>query len=233
MSPRSPISVFPRLLSVVGLCIGAASCEKPSRIEVTASRKVFTDEGIPKMGSTTAQRYAANLAQSLLIWTTPEGWNFLPATEFRQINFDFGPKREGECYLTLLPVSSGGGMLENLNRWRKQMSLEALTQEQADALPTKQIFGRPVPMLDISGTYVAGSGPMMQAGAPRPDYRLMGLIFEAPGTLFTIKLTGPAALVAENLSKFDQFCNSLAPAPQHLPEDSPPAAKPMVKSPPQ
>jgi len=181
-------------------------------VEVLQSRAPFKDEPAPKLGLTTAQRYAANDAQSMLRWSTPAGWNFLPATEFRHLNFTFGPNREGEAYLTLLPVNGGGGMLENLNRWRKQMAQPPLDEAAVEALPKKPVFGRPVPFLDITGTFTGGSGPMMAAAEPKPDYRMMGAIFEAPGFLFTLKMTGPAALVAKEAANFDAFCQSLGVA---------------------
>jgi hypothetical protein len=205
-------SPFLPALALSGAVLLLASCSRQERVEVVQSRAPFKDEPTPKLGLSTAQRYAANDAQSMLRWTAPEGWNFLPATEFRHINFDFGPGREGEVYLTLLPVAGGGGVLENFNRWRKQMDQPPLTEEELAALPAKPIFGRPAPFLDLTGTFSGGSGPMMAPSAPKPGYRMLGAIFEAPGFLFTLKMTGPEALVAANAAKFDAFCQSLGVA---------------------
>ncbi len=199
-------------LACAGLALLLSSCGRKERVEVVQSRAAFKDEAAPKLGLSTAQRYAANDAQSMLRWTTPAGWNYLSATEFRHINFDFGPNREGECYLTLLPVTAGGGVLENLNRWRKQMDQPPLAEADLAGLPVKTIFGRPTPFLDITGTFTGGSGPMMTASAAKPGYRMLGAIFEAPGFLFSIKLTGPEALVAANAAKFDEFLQSIGVA---------------------
>jgi hypothetical protein len=200
------------VLILPGTVLLLAGCGRKDRVEVLDSRAPFTKEPAPKLGLTTAQRYAANDAQSMLRWTTPEGWNFLPATEFRHLNFDFGPSRAGEAYLTLLPVNGGGGVLDNLNRWRQQMDQPPLTESELAALPTKTVFGRPVPCLDITGTFTGGSGPMMAASTPQPGYRMLGAIFEAPGFLFTLKLTGPEALVAAHAARFDAFAQSLGVA---------------------
>jgi hypothetical protein len=198
--------------TLIGSILLLASCSRQDRVEVLQTRALFKGEAEPKLGLSTAQRYAANDAQSMLRWTTPEGWNFLPATEFRHINFDFGPNREGEAYLTLLPIQRGGGALENINRWRKQMEQPPLDQAGLDALPAKPIFGRPAPFLDITGTFTGGSGPMMAASEPKPGYRMLGTIFEAPGFLFTLKLTGPEALVTAHAARFDAFAGSLGVA---------------------
>ena len=209
--PAFSLRLFSGLV-LTGAALLLSACGRQDRVEVVQSRAPFKNEPAPKLGLTTAQRYAANDAQTMLRWTTPDGWNFLPATEFRHLNFDFGPNREGEVYLTLLPVSAGGGVLDNFNRWRKQMDQPALMEADLAGLPTKSIFGRPVPCLDITGTFTGGSGPMMAPGQPKPGYRMLGAIFEAPGFLFTLKMTGPEALVAANVTKFDAFCQSLGVA---------------------
>ena len=209
--PVFSASFFPPLVLSAGLLL-LVSCGRQDRVGVVQSREPFKNEPEPKLGLSTAQRYAANDAQSMLRWTAPEGWNFLPATEFRHVNFDFGPAREGEMYLTLLPITGGGGMLENMNRWRQQMGQPPLTESDLATLPTKTIFGRPIPALDIAGTFTGGSGPQMAPALPKPGYRMLGAIFEAPGFLFTLKMTGPEALVAANAAKFDAFCQSLGVA---------------------
>lgn len=206
------LSSFSNLLIFGGIVLMLAGCGRKDRVEVKSSRAPFSNEPAPRLGLSMAQRYAANDAQSMLRWTTPAGWNFLPATEFRHLNFDFGPNREGEVYLTLLPVTSGGGVLDNFNRWRKQMDQPPLTEAELAALPRKAIFGRPVPFLDISGSFSGGSGPMMAPSPPKPGYRMLGTIFEAPGFLFTLKMTGPAALVETQAANFDAFALSLGVA---------------------
>ena len=205
-------NLFLPALTLAGTVLLLTSCGRTDRVEVVQSRAPFKNEPAPNLGLSTAQRYAANDAQSMLRWTAPEGWNFLPATEFRHVNFDFGPNREGEVYLTLLPISGGGGVLENLNRWRKQMDQPPLAESDLTTLPTKTIFGRPIPSLDLAGTFTGGSGPMMAPSAPKPGYRMLGAIFEAPGFLFTLKMTGPETLVAAHAAKFDAFCASLGVA---------------------
>lgn len=190
-----------------------SSCDGPQRIEVKESRRPFEGEPPPKVGLTAQQRYAENEAQQMLTWRIPEGWIPLSATQFRHINFAFGPSREGECYLTLLSVSRNGGVLENLNRWLAQMGKPPITREQMDALPRRTLLGKEVPFLDVTGTYSGASGPMMEAAVPREGWRMLGVILEAPGFLFTVKLTGPEAIVREEVARFDEFCRSIAPAP--------------------
>jgi len=171
-------------------------------------REPFRDESEPRGPLSDQQRFAENMAQQILSWRTPDGWSMVRATEFRNINFTFGPNREGECYLSLISAE-GGGLLENFNRWRKQMGLPDFTADDLAKLPVKKILLREAPTLDLTGTYDPG---MMAGGTgPKPDWRMVGTIFEAPGALFTIKMTGPKDLVAQNLAAYDAFLSSLGP----------------------
>ena len=208
--PLSPL--IQRLSLLVPVLI--SSCRPPDRVEVEQSRTAFRGEVEPGLGMADQQRFAENTAQQLLRWATPAGWRHVAATEFRNINFKFGPKQEGECYLSLIS-GSAGSVLDNFNRWRKQMAQPDMSAEDMTLLPTKMVLQRPAPTLDLTGTYTSASGPMMQTALPpKNDWRLVGSIFEAPGALFTIKMSGPKDLVAENLAAYDAFLTSLAPAMQ-------------------
>jgi hypothetical protein len=138
-------------------------------------------------------------------WSKPSGWKELPATQFRKVNFSFGPNGEGECYLS---SSSGGGVVENLNRWRAQMGQPELTAEQVTELPVKTLFGAPGRFIDISGTFTGAGG-----AEPKSDYRLLGVVYSEGNTTVTVKMTGPAPLVEAEKGNFDTFCASLRLAP--------------------
>lgn len=207
------MTMFPHALwRFLPAALVLASCSPTNRVEVVKSRAPFRDEPEPPVSLTDQQRFAENMAQQLLTWKTPDGWRFIAATEFRHINFVFGPSGEGECYLSLIS-GAGAGVLDNFNRWRKQIGHPDMTQADVDALPVKTVLQRPAPTIDLTGTYSAGSGPAMQTtGQPKSGWRLVGTIFEAPGALFTIKMTGPKDLLAQNLKAYDAFLSSLAPA---------------------
>ena len=199
------------LWRLLPLAVALTACRPPDRVAVTKSRAAFRDEPEPAAGLSDQQRFAENEVQQMLSWKTPEGWRLVAATEFRHINFTFGPAGEGECYLSLIS-GAGAGVLDNFNRWRKQMGQAPMSEEEMARLPSKTILGRPVPTIDVSGTFTAGSGPFMQSGgAPKENWRMVGSIFEAPGALFTIKMTGPADLVGQQLASYDAFLGSIAP----------------------
>lgn len=139
-----------------------------------------------------------------LVFTTPEGWTDKGASMMRDINFSFGEKGEGECYVARLP-GAGGGLLANVNRWRSQMGAEALTEEQVAALPVKPLFGQAAKFVTVDGTYSPGMGTTDTFA----NYRLMGLILASDAGAVFVKMTGPKELVTKNEAAFDQFTQSI------------------------
>ena len=75
-----------------------------------------------------------------IAWTTPAGWTELPPTAMRTANFHPGGDPHADCYLTLLN-GDGGGLGANVNRWRAQLSLPALSPSEIDALPRRTFVG--------------------------------------------------------------------------------------------
>lgn len=139
-----------------------------------------------------------------LVYETPEGWTEHPGAPMRDINFTFGEKGEGECYVARLP-GAGGGLAANVNRWRAQMGAAPLSDEEVAALPTRSLFGQPARFVAVNGSFSPGMG----SSETFPDYRLVGLILSAEAGAVFVKMTGPQELVEQNGAAFDQFVSSL------------------------
>jgi Xaa-Pro aminopeptidase len=78
----------------------------------------------------------------------------------------------------------------------------------------KTVHGLKVHTVDISGTYLASGGPMMQSQAKKPGYRLLGAIVEGPQGNVFFKCTGPAATIAKAQADFDSLVGSVGKAPR-------------------
>lgn len=190
------------LLAASGLI---SSCRPADRVEITESRPRHTTENEPRLDVPLSGSLPSAEAYR---WVLPPGWSEKPATQFRQANFVFGPSGEGECYVSL----SQGSELENINRWRQQMAQAALTEEEVAALPRKSIFGRSATFIDLTGTYTGAGG-----AAPLADTRLLGLVRAEGDVTITVKMTGPAALIAGQPANFDAFVASLQITPSYNP----------------
>ncbi|MCC6144599.1 MAG: hypothetical protein IT368_12400, partial [Candidatus Hydrogenedentes bacterium] len=152
----------------------------------------------PEAGSATP----ASIAPSAYDWDTPDGWTEQPGTPLRQANFTAGENNQIEIYMTVLP-GAGGGITANINRWRKQMGQDELTEEAVAALPALQVLGSEGRYVDIEGTYT-GMGE-----EKHENYRMAGALLEQNGKAIFLKMVGPADAVAAQEAAFKQFAQSL------------------------
>lgn len=159
-----------------------------------------------------------------LDWKVPPGWKQVAPTDMRPVNLVVPP--DGQCYVTTLP-GRAGGVQDNLNRWRKQMSLPPATREELAALPQRTVLGVRGIEVVLDGTFT-GMG-----GAPRAGSRLRGVIATFQGHTVFVKFIGSQATVEQAGAAFEAFCGSLRPKAQRGRAPHPPAggAKPPVGPP--
>jgi len=142
-------------------------------------------------------------AESDLGWTVPEGWQELAPTSMRRANFRVAGSPDAECYLTFLP-GGAGGVEANVNRWRGQIGLPAFSPEEIGQLPLRKLVGGDAVFVDMTGDY-RGMG-----SDAKPDYRMVGLILEAPSATLFLKMTGPAAVIDGEIEHFHELAGSFA-----------------------
>lgn len=135
-------------------------------------------------------------------WAAPTGWRAMESTPMRLANFAVEGAPGVECYLSVLP-GAAGGMLDNLNRWRTQMALPPLTDDDVAGLPTVAMLGVDAPVLECFGEFTPMQGPAQQ------DAGLIGALAVLPEHTVFVKLTGPADAVRSQRSNFLAFCRSL------------------------
>ena len=134
----------------------------------------------------------------------PDGWVERAPTSMRVINYAVGAV---ECYVTPL-LGGPSAIAENVNRWRGQVGLGALSRDDVAALPRRTVLGREAALLEVEGDFT-GMG-----GSARAGYKLVGLVCELDGrSALSIKMVGPATEVDAQLSHFFAFAKSLRAAP--------------------
>ncbi len=204
---------------------GVASCKRlTERMEVTEAREISSFEPPARADIPSATRFfddqppAQEQGQSRipLAWDTPAGWQEVPSGSaspmagMRLINLSFGPNGEGECYLSAMP-GAAGGLAANVNRWRAQMGLAAMTEEELAKLPIKKFLGRDATFVSFDGDFKG-----MGAESAKTGYRLVGLVQPAPEFTLFVKMTGPKDLVTANEAAFEKFYQSISvPTPAH------------------
>src|SRR5436190_3720919 len=178
----------------IAVIAGLASCKRlTERMEITETREISslepkTQAGVPSSTRFLDDKPAAEERPApeetgppktpLLAWDTPAGWKEAPSDAasgmagMRLINLSFGPNGEGECYLSAMP-GAAGGLAANVNRWRAQMSLAPMTDEELAKLPTRQLFGHDATFVSFEGDFKG-----MGAAEAKTGYRLIGLVEE-------------------------------------------------------
>ena len=193
---------------LVGLGFMSCAEQRPLDREITEVRPAgIRPPSGPGMVSPSGMPSSANSASGAgagpnFIWDTPEGWTELAPTQLRAANFLVDAESNAECYLTILP-GMGGGLVDNVNRWRGQIGLAPQSTTEIEALPKRSLFGNPATIIDLQGAY-KGMGDNAVPGSA-----LLGAILSMPEGMLFVKMTGPAEVVDANRDAFDSFCNTL------------------------
>jgi len=200
-----------KLFLVLTACLFAACGEQGG--EITDIREVRKPDRPINWGVTSAQRFGFQNKASQhsahgqgagpqLTWKTPDGWKERRKTKERLANFHVAGDERAECYLTLLPLPPGG-MAANVNRWRRQLGLEAIDDAAVQALPKKSLMGGNATLVDIKGAF-AGMG-----SEPQAEYRMVGLILDLDKSALFMKMVGPQSVLDKEVDAFVELAASM------------------------
>jgi hypothetical protein len=131
---------------------------------------------------------------SKLAYDVPTGWKEIPAKGMRAAAFEIA---EGalKAEMTVIPLSgSSGTLLENINRWRGQIGMEPIKEEQLEQTTKK------IDVAGLPGTWVELNGPSV---------KLLGAIVPKAGQTWFFKLQGPAEMVDRHKAAFESFLRSV------------------------
>jgi hypothetical protein len=134
------------------------------------------------------------------IWTVPTGWQAMPPSQFLLAQFliQDGDAR-AEVNVSEL-AGEGGGLLANLNRWRGQLGLPQVAQEDdfSKMVDSLAVPGGQAELVDVTGTNSKTSQPS----------RLIGVVLPQAGQTWFYKLMGDPKLVAAQKDAFIKFIQS-------------------------
>jgi hypothetical protein len=134
-------------------------------------------------------------------WQVPAGWQEIPGGQFLVAKFNL--TGEGGATAAVNVSSSpgeGGGLVMNVNRWRGQLGLAPLADDDVNKQVTAiEVQGGKASLVDLSGTDPRTGQPV----------RLVGLIVPQSGQTWFYKLMGNAKVVAGQKDAFTQFVQSV------------------------
>jgi hypothetical protein len=151
-----------------------------------------------------------------LKFIAPAGWiEEAPTSSMRKAQYKL-PRVDGDAEDAELAVfffkGEGGSVQANIERWIGQFSRPDGRPATDTAKTThKDIHGIPLTIVDVSGTYMSASGPMLSEVKSKPGFRMLAAVAETSEGPWFFKLTGPAATVSKWEPSFDQFLDSIQP----------------------
>ena len=142
---------------------------------------------------------AAPTAAPQLGWKTPDGWEEVPAGEFRVASFKVTGPEGKQAEVTVIPLpGDAGGDFSNVNRWRSQVGQPPVSEEEMKRLgQSVKLAGQSASLYDQHGQNSAGE-----------PTRILAVIQHRDGTAWFFKMTGDSQLVAQQKAAFVQFLQS-------------------------
>ncbi|HMJ92053.1 MAG TPA: hypothetical protein VK530_19685, partial [Candidatus Acidoferrum sp.] len=147
----------------------------------------FTD--VPKER---AERSAEPIAVQV-----PTGWEQAPRGEFRVHSFIVRGASNAQAEISVIPLPNlGGRLLDNINRWRSSVGLQALSEEEI----AKE--AKPVKVSHETGSFFEMAGDSTEKDEPT---RILGAIVNIEGNGWYFKMMGDDKLVSAQKPEFMKF----------------------------
>jgi hypothetical protein len=154
--------------------------------------------GHPPVGATASQ---SSSGRAPLKYTVPVGWKEVPSQKaFRVASFEV--EADGKrAEVSVSPLSgAAGGTLANVNRWRDQIGLPPIDSAKLrDQLRELEVADAPASLIELIGPESAGDNRQS----------ILGVMLERGSQTWFFKMTGPADLVAQQRSTFEEFVRSI------------------------
>jgi len=132
----------------------------------------------------------------------PDGWLEAQAGQFRVASFRITGKDGKQADVSVVPLPGlAGSDLDNVNRWRGQVGLGAVSEQELSKLAQRvEIAGQPAKLYEQAGTNAASGEPI----------RILAAITRRDGVAWFFKMTGDDALVVEQKPVFVEFLKSVS-----------------------
>jgi len=130
-------------------------------------------------------------------WQAPAGWQEVAAGQFLIAKFMLTGDGGATAAVNISSsAGEGGGLVGNVNRWRGQLGLAQLSDDDAiKSVTAIDVAGGKASLVDLSGTDA-------RTGQPT---RLIGVIVSRPDQTWFYKLMGDAKVVESQKAAFTQF----------------------------
>jgi len=164
----------------------------PAQAALPPDHPVIGDTG---MGASPAA--AAISSEGKPNWQVPPGWQEISGGQFLVAKFMLAGDGGATAAVNVSSsAGEGGGLTSNVNRWRGQLGLAPLSEDDVNKLVTAvSVTGGKASLVDMSGTDV-------RTGQPT---RLVGVVVSQSDRTWFYKLMGDANVVESQKATFTQF----------------------------
>ncbi len=156
--------------------------------------------GGPHAVSTNVKRVPEDDANKPL-WVAPPGWQSAPAEQFLVAKYVVAGTSGGQAEVNISKLAGeGGGELANINRWRGQLGLNPVGEDELNKLiASVEVDGGKALFVDMTGTNA-------RTGQPA---RMVAAIVPQSGQTWFYKLMGDDAVVAHEKDVFTKFVQTV------------------------
>ncbi len=145
--------------------------------------------------------------------TAPADWKSEEVTaKFRTHHFRIphvaDDKTDAELTIFFFGTGSGGSADDNVKRWKGFfIPPEGKKIEDVSKVENFKVGNVDVTYLDVQGTYKFKERPFDPTSKEelRPDYRMLGVVFESPKGPYFFRMVGPAKTVEQNKKAFEDW----------------------------
>jgi len=176
---------------------GCVTSQKKHFLEFLKSVS-FAENVPPQIANTPVPSTENGSADS--IWTVPSGWQSVPPSQFLLAEFSISGANGAKAEVNVAEMGGeGGGLLANVNRWRGQLGLGALSESDLPQLAQSlEVPGGTATVVDFVGTDSKTSAPT----------RLIGAIVSQNGQTWFYKMMGDGQVVTRQKTAFTKFIRS-------------------------
>ena len=130
-------------------------------------------------------------------WQVPAGWQEVPGGQFLVAKFNLTGEGGANAAVNVSSANGeGGGLMANINRWRGQLGLSQLSDDEVNKMVTTiDAQGGKASLVDLSGTDA-------RTGQPT---RLVGVMVPQSGQTWFYKLMGDSGVVESQKAAFTKF----------------------------
>lgn len=143
-------------------------------------------------------------ARSDISWTVPQGWREKPADGMRAGSFEVNVDGH-RLDISVIPLpGQSGSELDNVNRWRGQVKLPLISEEEMQKAAKPLQVGS-----EEARVYLMTSKEgLIDHGGHKDKMSIAAAVLKKGDTTWFYKMSGPEDMVGENLQKFTQFVAS-------------------------